>query len=171
MATFTKFFASEDTARRAVETLRAASVSPREIRLLTSRALRDVRREPTGGFAGPVGPDAPVGNFGGLTRRRSDNTGSFATGSFAGDPGHRRRGSFGDTERVTVVTYKSGVERSRITGYRGTRLLLRRLALEDAVVDRMVAELNSGRAVVFADVPEIASDEAEAQLGRLAQAA
>ena len=171
MATFTKAYTSEGTARRAVETLRAASVPPREMRLLMSRPLRDVRREAVGGFAGPVGPDAPVGTFAGHTRRRSDDAGSFATGSFAGDPGQRRQGSFGDVERVTVVTYKADVEHSRITGYRGIRLLLRKLALDDDAVGRVVAELNSGHAVVLADVPEIASDEAEAQLGRLAQAA
>src|SRR5688500_16534671 len=36
----------------------AEALQSRQIRLLTSRPLRDIRREPCGGFAGPVGPDA-----------------------------------------------------------------------------------------------------------------
>ena len=163
MATLTKSYTREEAARLAVETLRAASGPPRGIWLLSSRPLHDRRREPVGGFAGPLGPDAPVGTFAGQARRRSDDTGSFS-----GDRGQRRRGSFGDVERVMVVTYKADVEHSRITGYRGIRLLLRRVALEADAVDRLVAELNRGHTIVLADVPEIASEEVEAQLGRLA---
>ena len=111
MATSSKTYSNEDAARLAVETLRVASVPPREIRLLTSRPLADIRREPVGGFAGPVGPDAPVGTFAGSTHRRSDDAGSFATGSFAGDAHQQRQGSFGDVERVTIVTYKADAER------------------------------------------------------------
>jgi hypothetical protein len=170
MATLSKTHPNEDAARRAVETLRAASAPPREVRLLTSRPLADIRREPVGGFAGPVGPDAPVGNFAG-TGRRSDDVGSFATGSFAGDAQQMRQGSFGDVERVTIVTYKPDAQRSRVTGYRGIRRLLRRAALDDAAVDRAVEELHKGRTVVLVDVPEIASVEAEAQLEEMAKAA
>jgi hypothetical protein len=170
MATLSKTYPNEDAARRAVETLRAASVPPREVRVLTSRPLADIRREPVGGFAGPVGPDGRVGTFAG-TGRRSDDVGSFATGSFAGDAHGQRQGSFGDVERVTIVTYKPDAERSRATGYRGTRLLLGRAALDDAAVERAVEELHKGRTVVLVDVPEIASVEAEAQLEEMAKAA
>jgi hypothetical protein len=146
-------------------------VPPREIRLLTSRPLADLRRESVGGFAGPVGPDAPVGNFAGRTGRRSDDAGSFATGSVAGDAHQLRQGSFGDVERVTIVTHKPHAERSRVTGYRGLRLLLRRAALEDDAVERAVEKLHKGRTVVLVDVPEIASVEAETQLKEMAKAA
>jgi hypothetical protein len=171
MTTLSKTYPNEDAGRRAVETLRAASVPPREIRLLTSRPLADIRREPVGGFAGPVGPDAPVGNFAGRTGRRSDDAGSFATGSFAGDQHQLRQGSFGDVERVTIVTYKPDAERSRVTGYRGVRLLLRRAALDDDTVERAVEELHKGRTVVLVDVPEIVSVEVEARLEEMAEAA
>jgi hypothetical protein len=170
MTTLSKTYRNEDAARGAVETLRAASLSPREIRLLTSRPLADIRREPVGGFAGPVGPDAPVGTFAG-TGRRSDDAGSFATGSVAGDARGQRQGSFGDVERVTIVTYKPDAERSRVTGYRGIRRLLRRAALDDDAVDHAVDELHKGRTVVLVDVPEIASVETEARLEEMAKAA
>lgn len=171
MATFIKAYPTEDAARRAVETLRAASVPPREIRLLTSRPLHDIRSEPVGGFAGPLGPDAPVGTFSGRIHRRSDDQGSFATGSSAGDPAGRREGSFGDVERVNIATCNVDAERSRVTGDRGLRLLLRRAALDDDVVNRAVEELHNGHAVVLVDVPDTASNEAEVRLKRGARAA
>jgi hypothetical protein len=171
MATLSNTYSNEDAARLAVETLRVTSVPPREIRLLTSRPLPDIRREPVGGFAGPVGPDAPIGTFAGGTHRRSDDAGSFATGSFAGDAHQQRQGSFAGVERVTSVTYGADAERSRVTGYRGIRQLLRRAALDDAAVERAVEELHKGRTVVLVDVPEIAPVETDAQLEQMAKAA
>jgi hypothetical protein len=171
MATSSKTYPNEDAARLAVETRQVASVPPREIRLLTSRPLPDIRREPVGGFAGPVGPDAPVATFAGGTHRRSDDAGSFATGSFAGDTHQQRQGSFGDVERVTIVTYEADAERSRVTGYRGIRQLLRRAALDDHAIERAVEELHKGRTVVLVDVPEIASVETDAQPEQTAKAA
>jgi hypothetical protein len=171
MATLIKTYASEDTARRAVDALQAAALRPRQARLLKARPLHDVRREPVGGFAGPVAPDAPVGRFAGRVRRRDQRVGSFATGSFAGDPVGQRQGSFGDAERVVIVTFKAEGERSRITGYRGVRQLLRRAALDDDAVNRVVDELHRGQALVLVDVPESASADAEAQLERMDEAA
>ena len=166
MATLSKTYLSEDAARRAVRALRAAGVPPRDIRLLTSRPLHDTRREPAGGFAGPIGPDAPVGTYSGRVRRRSQ-----ATGSFAGDPDRQRHGSFADVERVVIVTYNDDSESSRVTGYRGVRQLLRRAALDDDAVDRVVQELYIGHKVVLVDVAEIAPSEARAHLEQIARAA
>jgi hypothetical protein len=171
MATLSRTYLSEDAARRAVRALRAAGVPPRDIRLLTSRPLHDTRREPAGGFAGPIGPDAPVGTYSGRVRRRSQATGSFATGSFAGDPDRQRHGSFADVERVVIVTYNDDSESSRVTGYRGVRQLLRRAALDDDAVDRAVQELYIGHKVVLVDVAEIAPSEARAHLEQIARAA
>jgi hypothetical protein len=171
MPTIIKRYASEDAARRAIDALRAAALRPRQTRLLTARPLRNVRSEPVGGFAGPVGPDAPVGNFAGRVRTRGQATGSFATGSFGGDPDRQRQGSFGDAERIDIVTFKDDAERARITGYRGVRQLLRRAALDDDTVDRVVDELHRGQALVLVDVSERASGAAEAQLERMAKAA
>lgn len=169
MATFSKTYPSEDAARRAVEALRAAGVPPRDTRLLTSRPPHDIRREPAGGFAGPIGTDAPIGSYAGVARRRG--VGSFATGSFAGDPDLQRGGSFADVEHAVIVIYKDDKEQSRVTGYRAVRQLLRRPALHDEAINRAVRELHTGHAVVLVDVAEITPSEARAHLEQIAQAA
>jgi hypothetical protein len=171
MATLSKTYLSEDAARRAVEALRAAGVPPGDIRLLASRPQRDIRRQPVGGFAGPIGTDAPVGSYASVPRRRGQGVGSFATGSFAGDPDRQRKGSFADVERVVIVIYKDDKEHSRVTGYRGARQILRRAALHDEAINRAVKELHTGRAVVLVDVAEITPSEARAHLEQIAQAA
>ena len=171
MATLSKTYPSEDAARRAVEALRAAGAPPRDIRLLTSRPLHNIRHEPVGGFAGPIGTDAPIGNYASVPRRRGQATGSFATGSFARDPDRQREGSFADAERVVIVICKDDKEHSRVTGYRGVRRLLRRAALDDEAIDRAVKQLHTGHAVVLVDVPEITPSEAWAHLEHIAQAA
>lgn len=58
-----------------------------------SAARHDVRREPVGGFARTLGPDAPVGTYGNVHRFRRQGTGTFA-----GDADRRRQGSFADAE-------------------------------------------------------------------------
>ena len=171
MATLIKTYPSQEGARRAVETLRKAGKPPRHIRLLTSRPLRDLRRESRGGFHGPVGPEAPVGSFAGRPRRRSQASGSFAAGSFTGDPDQRRKGSFADVERVVIVAFKESSERSRATGYRGIRLLLRRAELDESAVDRTVKALHDGHSVVLVDVAEVVPTDARAHLEQIAQAA
>jgi hypothetical protein len=171
MATQSKTYPNEDSARRAVEALRAAGVPPRHIRLLTSRPPRDARREPVGGFAGPIGTNAPIGTYASVARRRGQGVGSFATGSFAGDPDRQRQGSFADVERVVIVIYKDEAEHSQVTGYRGVRQLLRRAALDDDAVDRAAKDLHIGHAVVLVDAAEIAPSEAQAHLEQIAQAA
>jgi hypothetical protein len=171
MAALIKTYPTEAGARQAVETLRAAGVPPRHIRLLTRRPLRDARREPVGGFAGPLGPDAPVGTYAGPVQRRHLRIGSFATGSFTGDPDGQREGSFGDVERVVIVVCKEDGEHSRVTGYRAVRQLLRRAALDDDAVDRAVKDLHNGQAVVLVDGAEIAPTAVRAHLEQVAQAA
>jgi hypothetical protein len=171
MAALIKTYPSEASARQAVETLQAAGVPPGHIRLLTSRPLRDARRESRGGFGGPVGPDAPVGTYAGRVQRRDLRIGSFATGSFTGDPAGQREGSFGDVERIVIVSHENEAERSRVSGRAGVRRLLRQAALDESAVDRTVRELGGGRSVVLVDLAELASSDARAQLERIAQAA
>jgi hypothetical protein len=72
MTTLSKTYPSGDTARRAVEALRAAGVPPRDIRLLMSRPPHDIRRESRGGFAGPIGTEAPIGSYASVPRRPSE---------------------------------------------------------------------------------------------------
>ena len=171
MATLSKTYPSEDAARRAVRALRAAGVPPGDIRLLTSRPQRDIRREPVGGFAVPIGTDAPIGSYASVPRRRGQGVGSFATGGFAGDLDSQREGSFADVERVVDVVWKDDGEHSRVTGYGGVRQLLRRAALDDEAVDGAVKELHIGHAVVLVDAAEIAPSETRAHLEQIARAA
>jgi hypothetical protein len=167
MTTLTKTYPTELAARRAVEAMRATGVPERDIRLLAGTAPRDIRREPVGGFAGPVAPDAPIGTYGGRVLQRRQGAGSFA-----GDPDHQRQGSFADTDRVVIVTYEGDAERARITGLRGARRLLRRAALDDDdAVDRAVGELHQGQAILLVDLSEVGASEADARLEKLARAA
>jgi hypothetical protein len=166
MTTLSETYPTEIEARRAIEALRAEGVPARDIRLLTGTRPRDVRREPVGGFAGPVAPDAPVGTYGDRPVLRRQGTGGFA-----GDPDHQRQGSFADTDRVVIITYERDAERARVTGLRGARRLLRRAALDDDAVDRAVKELHMGHAVVLVEVSEVVPSEARAQLERDARAA
>jgi hypothetical protein len=166
MTTLSKAYTTETAARRATEALRATGVPAHDIRLLIGRRPGDVRREPVGGFAGPVGADAPVGTFGDrhVLRRQG-------AGSFAGNPDRQRQGSFADTDRVVIVTYSGDAERARITGLRGAWRLLGRAALDDVAVDRAVGELHEGHAIMLVELHEIAASEADARLEQLAHAA
>jgi hypothetical protein len=166
MTTLTRTYFTESAARRAVEALRAMGVAERDIRLLAGSAPRDIRREPVGGFAGPLAPDAPVGTYGGRVVQRRQGTGSFA-----GDPDDQRQGSFADTDRVVIVTHEGHTERTRITGLRGARRLLHRAALDDDAVDHAVGALHRGHAVLLVEVGEIAAAEADARLEALTRAA
>ena len=163
MTTIHRTYRNDDAARSAIAALRAGGVSPRAIRLLTGRAPYDIRREPVGGFAGPVAPDAPVGTFGGRAVRRRQ-----AAGGYAGEPDRQRQGSFGSADRVVVTTYDDGAERARITGLRGARKLLVRAALDDDAVDRAVRELHQGHAVALVDAGELAAGEVTARLAHAA---
>jgi hypothetical protein len=55
--------------------------------------LHDVREEPVGGFAGPVGPGAPVGSYGNVRRLRRQGRGTYA-----GDADRQRQGTFADSD-------------------------------------------------------------------------
>jgi hypothetical protein len=168
MTASTTTYPREENARQAVDTLRAAGVPPRQIRLLIGRPLRDVRVEPRGGFAGPVSPDAPIGTYAGQASPGSLTVGSFATGSVTGD---RREGSYADAERVVIVTYKDDAEHSRITGHRGVRRILRRAALHDDAIHRAVKQLHSGHTVVMVESAEVAPIDSGAHSEQAAQAA
>ena len=138
----------------------------RESTVLTGARLGDVRREPVGGFAGPVAPNAPVGTYGDRPVLRRQGAGGFA-----GDPDSERQGSFADTDRVVVITSKRDAERARVTGLRGARRLLGRASLDDNTVDRAIHKLHRGHAVVLVDVSESVASDAPAQLERDARAA
>jgi hypothetical protein len=161
MTTLCEICSTEAAARRAVRSLRAAGVADRDIRLLARRGPRDVRREPVGGFAGPVGPDAPVGTFGGRVAGRRQGRGGFA-----GAPDQQRQGSFADTDRVTIVAYGDDAEHVCVTSLRGARRLLRGVALGDGAVDRAVDALHLGRAVVMVEIGDQSASEMRGRLER-----
>jgi hypothetical protein len=143
MTTLGKTFSAEAAGRRAVAALRDTGVPARDLRVLIGRRPGDIRQEPVGGYAAPFGHAAPVGTFGGgLVRRRQ------GAGGFAGDPDQQRQGSFGDVDRVVIVTFE-----------------------DHAAVARAVNELHRGRAVVLVDLREIAAGEPRDQLEQLASAA
>ena len=70
-----------------------------------------------------------------------------------------------------ILIYRDGATRSRVTGLRGVRQLLRRAALDNDAVDRAVKDLHDGHAVVLVDGADVAPSDARARLEQLAQAA
>lgn len=164
--TLIKAYLGEDAARRAVEALLATGVPEGDIRRLSGRRLHDSRREPVGGWAGPVGPSDSVGTYGSrpVLRRRG-------TGTYAGDADRQRQGSYGDADRVAIVTHKDGAEHTRVTGHRGVRKLLRRAALDADAIDRTVDALAVGQQVVLVDVPRVTAADTAAELEHLPRAA
>jgi hypothetical protein len=148
MPTLCNTYSDEEHAREAVERLLAAGSPRRSIRLLTGSPRHDVRAERVGTFAGSIGPDAPVGTFAGLPRRRRQGTGSFA-----GDPDRQRKGSFGDVERDVIVTFARDAEHPHTATHRTLRRLLRAVTVDGEPADRLVDELHVGRGLVLAESP------------------
>jgi hypothetical protein len=155
MTTTHDTYPDESTARRAAGTLRDTGVPAADILLLVGTQPRDVRREPVGGFAGPVAPDDPVGTYAGTTVLRRQ-----AAGGFAGNPDDQRQGSFADADRVLVIRHDGKRERARITGHRGVRRLLRTTSLDGRAIERVIDELAAGRAVVLTETESTAAQAA-----------
>jgi hypothetical protein len=161
--TLCRAYSGEAAARAAARALRRAGVPADGITVVTGRRLRDRREEPAGTFAGLAGPDAPVGTYAGIRRMRRDGAGSFA-----GDPDRQRQGTFADTDSVVLCRFRNGAERSRVTGDRALRRLLRGTPLDGDAVDGLAGELRADHAVVLAEVPP---SDIQAQLHDLAHAA
>ena len=143
MSTLCNTYSDMGEARAAVQRLLATGAPGRAIRLLTGSPLHDVRAERVGTFAGAIDPDAPVGRFAGLPRRRRQGTGCFA-----GDPDRMRKGSFGDIERDLIVSFERGAEHPRVATHRTLARLLRPVSLDGEPVDRLVDELHRGHGLV-----------------------
>jgi hypothetical protein len=171
MAPVIRTYPTPEAARQAIKELRAAGVAASHIRLLTSQPLRGIGRVTRGGFAGPLGRDAQVGAFAGGPHPLGQARGSFATGSAKRHPGLQRKGSFADVERIAIVTYQEDSERSRATGYRAIRLLLRRSGLDESAVDRTVSVLHSGHSVVLVEAVDLPSSEAWSRFQQAPKAA
>ena len=165
MTTVWKAYPSEIVARQAIAAIKAAGVPGPDIRLLAGSRIHDVREEPVGEFARAAQPNAPTGTFANVRRLRRQGAGSFA-----GDADRRRQGSFADTERAVIVTYREGTEHSRVAGDLQTRRFLQSAALDAGTTGRIVDELHAGHAVVLADVAQIAPSAAQARLDAIAPA-
>jgi hypothetical protein len=146
--TLCQTYSGESAARAAARALRHADVPADGIIVLTGGRLRDRRDEPAGTFAGLASPDASVGTYAGTRHPRR-----AGAGSFAGDPDRQRQGTFADTDSVVLCTFRNGAERSRVTGDRALRRLLRGTPIDGDTVDRVARELREGHAVVLAEVP------------------
>jgi hypothetical protein len=166
MSTLCRTYSDEGEAREAVGRLLAAGAPRRSIRLLTGSPLHDVRDERVGTFAGSVGPDAPVGTFAGLPRRRRQGTGAFA-----GDPDRERKGSFGDVERDVIVTFGHSAEHLRIATHRTLTRLLRVVTLDGEPADHLVDELHVGHGLVLAEQAPPEPGDAHARRGQTVRAA
>jgi hypothetical protein len=166
MTTLCKTYSSEIVARRAVDALMTAGVPERDIRVLTGCRVHDVRRERVGAFAGSLRPDARVGTFAGVERLRRQ-----AAGSFARDPDCRRKGSFADVDQDTIGTFDAGEAHSHVTGDPEVRRLLRSARVPADAIRRAVTDLHSGRAVVLAEVAEIAPSDTRTRLDDVARVA
>jgi hypothetical protein len=134
--------------------------------LLIGRAIHDTRREPVGGFGGPIAPDDPVRSYANrpVERRRG-------RGSFADDADETRQGSFADTDCVVVVRACGVAERPRVTGERGVRKLRRRMALNDDAVERAIGELRAGHAVVVVETSDLALTDVASEFEPVQEAA
>jgi hypothetical protein len=144
MATLCKTYPTPDAAREAVEQLQAAGVPAHDIRLLTGGVLHDIRREPVGGFAGPVLPDRPVGNYGNALRRRRQGRGAYA-----GDPDAQRQGSFADTDSDLIETADGHFHAA---DDETVRSLLKAAAITGRAAEDVVESLHSGRAIVLTEI-------------------
>jgi hypothetical protein len=146
MATFCRTYTDEADAREAVRDLLASGAPPQAVRLLTGSRPHDIRAERVGAFAGSLAPDAPVGTFGNVRRRRRQGRGAFA-----GDPDGQRQGSFADVERDVIVSFDGGAPHPHIATHRALRRLLAAVTLDGEPADRLVEELHHGRGLVVAD--------------------
>jgi hypothetical protein len=106
--------------------------------------MHDARTEAAGGFAGPVGPQTPVGAFAGEGPERD-----APRGRFAGDAGSKREGVFGNADRDVVVTYSDGREHSRVAGHHTLKRLLVDAGLDEDSAECDVRALHDGRVLVL----------------------
>ena len=141
MTTYCSSYEHQAAADDAVERLLAAGVGGDAIRLLMGAPHRD--GDPTGGFAGAVTADAPLGTFAGQT----DDHG---TGGFAGRPATAHRGSFATIDRETVATFAGDRHREvHDIGHRRLIRLLVEAGLDEDAAERDVRALHEGRVLVL----------------------
>jgi hypothetical protein len=141
MTTYCSSYEHHAAAEDAVDRLLAAGVDGDDIRILMGAPDRD--GDPTGGFAGSLAADAPLGTFAG-------QTGDHGMGGFAGRPATPHRGSFATIDRETLTTFEGGrARRVQDIGHRHLIGLLVDAGLDEDAADRDVHALHDGRALVL----------------------
>jgi hypothetical protein len=141
MNTYCSSYEHHAAAEDAVERLLAAGIDGDDVRILMGAPNHDA--DPTGGFAGSVAADAPLGTFAG-------QTGDHGMGGFAGRPATQHRGGFATIDREMLTTFEGGRTR-RVHGI-GHRHLIRLLVdagLDEDAAERDVQALHAGRALVL----------------------
>jgi hypothetical protein len=146
-------YATDESARAAVDRLLAAGASEADIRILMGRPVHDHRDDPVGGFAGR--PGEGVGSFSGAA-----HSGRTGMGSFAGDADTQRVGGFGDIDRETVTSYHGGVPRIHVASHREVKRMLVDVGLDEAAADADVAALHQGRSLVLVRIGGLTSEAA-----------
>ena len=104
MGALFKTYSGDSAARHDAE---APSNERQRLRVVAEGRRHDVRDEPAGGFAGPVRPDAPVGDFGNRRHVRREGNGAFF-----GDADRQRKGTFADSDGDVIVSYDDGGARA-----------------------------------------------------------
>jgi hypothetical protein len=144
MSATSKAYPDHDAASEAAAAVTAEGVPASAIRILVGAPLHDVRTEPVGEFAGPVGPDAPVGSFAGGAHARSAPEGSFASSGPSG-----RIGTFADADRDAVLSYPDGIGRIHMTGDHDVEAILRDAGVEAGACEELVGALHQGSVLVL----------------------
>ena len=141
MTTYCSSYEHHAAAEAAVERLLAAGVDDDDVRILMGAPDHD--GDPTGGFAGSVPADAPLGTFAGLTTDRG-------MGGFAGRPATQHHGGFATIDRETVTTFEGGrIRRVHHIGHRQLIRLLVDAGLDEEAAGRDVHALHDGRTLVL----------------------
>jgi hypothetical protein len=144
VAALCRSYSSHAEALDAVHAVLGAGIPGQGVRVLTGEPQRDAREENVGEFAGPTGPDAPVGEFAGGSHPQGHERGHFAGGE-------QRGGSFADADREQVVSYPGGVEHARVAGHHKIKKLLTDAGLDEATAERDVDALHAGRVLVLVE--------------------
>ena len=145
MVTLCRAYTSTHDAESAVKRLLSAGVPAIRIELIMGTPAQDARDAPIGTFAGTTIADAQtVGSYADIP-----SSGRTAMGTFAGDPDTQRPGAFGDADRDTVTTYRSGVKRTRLASHHRLEKILVDAGLDRAIARANVRALHAGRALVL----------------------
>jgi hypothetical protein len=160
-------YTSTRDAEQAIERLLTAGLPATGVQLITGDPIKDSREAPIGTFAGTATADAlTLGSYAGIAHSARE-----AAGTFAGDPDAQRRGAFGDTDRDTVMTYRSGVKRTRVASHHALVKLLVDAGLDRAIATANVSALHAGRVLVLVHSESARADVAAVIDGQSVRAA